>query len=138
MESLDNGNRETQSVLIKGYLSKRNWYHNKQLRFFMMYHTGEIMYHELNNDHSLKYKGTIQLGPETTCVLEKDGEAIKLSNCLKSANSKDKHEYILCSAPPDTLNHTGGFVFNDVKQWHEIIQKFLNQEPVTRNSEKVQ
>ena len=81
----------------------------------MMYHTGEIMYHEQNKNKSLQYLGTIQLGPETTCVLDKTKEAIKLSKCVKTANSKGKDEYVICNAPPDTLNHTGGFVFNDVQ-----------------------
>ena len=42
-------------VVFKGHLQKKNWYGNKQLRFFVLYNDGEIKYYKDMKD----YKGSI-------------------------------------------------------------------------------
>ena len=44
-------------VIIKGQLCKKNWYGNKQMRFFELYQYGELKYYKDMKD----YKGSITL-----------------------------------------------------------------------------
>lgn len=56
MAVLNNLNNENK-VQIKGQLCKKNWYGNKQIRFFELYHYGELKYYKDMKD----YKGSITL-----------------------------------------------------------------------------
>jgi hypothetical protein len=47
--------------VFKGNLCKKNWYGNKQIRFFELYGNGELKYYKDMKD----YKGNINLGPDT-------------------------------------------------------------------------
>ena len=51
-------------VVIKGQLCKRNWYGNKQIRFFELYRYGEIKYYKDMKD----YKGSITINAQTKVV----------------------------------------------------------------------
>lgn len=48
-------------VVLKGHLLKKNWYMNKQLRYFVLYSHGEIKYYK----DEIEPKGTIVLGPNS-------------------------------------------------------------------------
>lgn len=48
-------------VVIKGQLCKRNWYGNKQIRFFELYKSGEMKYYK----DMKEYKGSIILNSES-------------------------------------------------------------------------
>ena len=45
-------------IVFKGLLHKKNWYGNKQLRFFVLHNDGEIKYYK----DMKEYKGSIQMG----------------------------------------------------------------------------
>lgn len=53
--------KDRNNCIYKGNLLKKNWYGNKQLRFFELYKFGELKY--FNKDY--EYKGSITLGPNT-------------------------------------------------------------------------
>ena len=44
-------------IVLKGNLIKKNWYANKQLRFFELYNNGELKYYKDMKD----YKGSISI-----------------------------------------------------------------------------
>ena len=51
--------KDRDRCVFKGCLMKKNWYGNKQLRFFELYKNGELKYFTKEYD----YKGSITLGP---------------------------------------------------------------------------
>jgi len=61
------------AVVFKGNLCKKNWYGNKQLRFFELYRYGELKYYKDMKD----YKGSITLGPDSR-VLKMNRTTIKV------------------------------------------------------------
>ena len=71
-------------VVVKGNLSKKNWYGNKQVRYFELFSDGELKYYK---DLS-EFKGVIQIGPATK--VQKEGKA----SILISSEEKKK-TYIL-------------------------------------------
>jgi len=68
---------------------KKNWYGNKQLRFFKLYSTGEILYYK----DMTEYRGTIVIGAKTQVIKSKNNLEFHLKNCVKS--NKNKDEYVL-------------------------------------------
>lgn len=66
------GNR----CLWKGNLCKKNWYGNKQIRFFELYSDGEIKYYKDEKE----YKGTITIGPSSKII--KEGKSTLLIDCI--------------------------------------------------------
>jgi len=46
-------------IILKGNLLKKNRYWKKQLRFFILYQSGELMYYKDMTD----FKGSIKIGP---------------------------------------------------------------------------
>lgn len=53
--------KDRNNCIFKGCLIKKNWYGNKQLRFFELYKYGELKYFTKDYD----YKGSITLGPNS-------------------------------------------------------------------------
>lgn len=91
MESLD---KQTETMLIRGHMLKKNWYGKKQLRYFTLFNTGEIMYYK----DMTEYKGTILLTPDTKMIKDPSGKEFSLKGCKHAAKSKE--EYILCQVDP--------------------------------------
>jgi len=74
---------ETQ-VVLKGQLCKKNWYGNKQIRFFELYRYGELKYFKDMKD----YKGSI--------FLSKDSKITKVAKTtIKVFCIKKEKEYML-------------------------------------------
>ena len=63
--------------IFKGNLVKKNWYGNKQLRFFELYGNGEMKYYKDMKD----YKGNITLGPDT--MVRKTAKTTVTIHCEK-------------------------------------------------------
>lgn len=65
----------------KGNLCKKNWYGNKQIRFFELYTDGELKYYKDEKE----YKGTITIGPSSKIV--KEGKSTLLIDCVVKKKS---------------------------------------------------
>ena len=76
--------KDRNNCIFKGCLLKKNWYGNKQLRFFELYKFGELKY--FTKDYH--YKGSIPLGPDST--VRKSARTTLTIYC-----EKKKREYIL-------------------------------------------
>ena len=50
---------DDQNIILMGYLLKKNWYGNKQRRFFIFRNNGQVEYFE--NSDLKSYKGVFQL-----------------------------------------------------------------------------
>lgn len=51
-------------VVMRGQLCKKNWYGNKQIRFFELYRYGELKYYKDIKD----YKGSITMSHATKVI----------------------------------------------------------------------
>ena len=80
-------------VVFKGLLQKKNWYGNKQVRFFVLYNNGEIKYYKDMKD----YKGSIQLGQGSQ--VRKTGRTTVNIFCIKK-----QKEYVLIQPDSNTVN----------------------------------
>ena len=76
--------KDKNKCIFKGKLVKKNWYGNKQLRFFELYLSGEIKYFTKDFDS----KGSIVLGPDTK--IRKSARTTLTIYC-----EKKKRDYIL-------------------------------------------
>ena len=76
-------------IIAKGSLVKKNWYGNKQVRFFELHNNGELKYYADKRD----FKGSIQLGPSSK--VRKTAKTTITLTC-----EKKKKEYVLIQ--PDT------------------------------------
>lgn len=65
-------------VVMKGQLCKKNWYGNKQIRFFELYRYGEIKYFKDMKD----FKGSITINSQTK-VIKVAKTTIKVFCCRK-------------------------------------------------------
>jgi len=64
---VDEGNTiEPLRVVHKGNLCKKNWYGNKQLRFFELYSDGELKYYK----DITEFKGSIKITPSSKIIKE--------------------------------------------------------------------
>mgnify|MGYP003707016867 CR=1 FL=1 len=63
---------------MKGHLCKKNWYGNKQIRFFELYQYGELKYFKDMKD----FKGSIRIN-EHTRVIKVAKTTIKVFCSLK-------------------------------------------------------
>ena len=70
--------------VCKGNLCKKNWYGNKQIRFFELYSDGELKYYK----DITEYKGSIKLEPSSKII--KEGKSTLLIDCMVK-----KKQYVL-------------------------------------------
>lgn len=68
-------------IVQQGYLNKRNWLGNEQLRYFELYSSGQIKYYELKKD-TRKYKDSAWLDEKTEVQML--GNAIKFTSAKKN------------------------------------------------------
>ena len=55
------------TIILKGYLLKKNWYGNEQKRYFELYPEGLIKYFEIKGKIRV-YKSCLSLGPNTVLI----------------------------------------------------------------------
>lgn len=84
---------EKNKIVIKGNLIKKNRFLNKQLRFFVLYQSGELMYYK----DMTEFKGSIKVGP-TSKVRKTDKKTV----CM-TCERKGK-EYILMQPDNSQVN----------------------------------
>lgn len=80
-------------IVSKGYLVKKNWYGNKQLRFFELHTNGELKYYAEKRE----FKGCINIGPNS-----KIRKTAKTTVTLTCENKKK--EYILLQPDSSQIN----------------------------------
>jgi hypothetical protein len=82
---------DSQTIKIKGYLLKRNWYGSDQKRFFELYPTGLIRYFEVKG-RSTEFKGCTRISSATQIRYDRESQPPSLRfRC----QIKDKKEYNL-------------------------------------------
>ena len=85
---------DEKGILLKGHLLNKNWYGNKQLRYFELYPSGELKYYKDITDK----RGSIMLGPESN--IRKTGRSQLTMFCTNK-----KKEYIILQAEPNQINY---------------------------------
>ena len=80
-------------IIIKGNLIKKNRFLNKQLRFFVLYQSGELMYYKDMNE----FKGSIKVGPTST--VRKTAKTTVSLTCERKGK-----EYILMQPESSQVN----------------------------------
>ena len=100
------------AIIFKGNLCKKNWYGNKQLRFFELYRYGELKYYKDMKD----YKGSITLGPDSR-VLKMNRTTIKVF-C-----EKKQKDYILVQPDSGQVN----FAEEKKKNYCSFIDEWLKE-----------
>jgi len=86
--------KDRNNCIFKGCLLKKNWYGNKQLRFFELYKYGELKYFTKDFD----YKGSITLGPNSK--IRKSARTTLSVYC-----EMKKREYILIQPESAQVNY---------------------------------
>lgn len=85
--------KDRNNCIFKGSLIKKNWYGNKQLRFFELYKYGELKYFTKDYD----YKGSITLGPNSK--IRKSARTTLSIFC-----EKKKRDYIIMQPESGQVN----------------------------------
>lgn len=99
-------------VVLKGQLCKRNWYGNKQIRFFELYKTGELKYYK----DMKEYKGSI--------MLRADSKITKVAKTtIKVYCVKKEKEYMLIQ--PDSSQIS--FAEEQKKGYVSFIDKWVEE-----------
>ena len=85
--------KDRNKCIFKGCLIKKNWYGNKQLRFFELYKSGELKYFT----KEFEYKGSITLGPDSN--IRKSARTTLTIFCVSK-----KRDYILMQPESGQVN----------------------------------
>ena len=80
-------------IILKGNLLKKNRYWKKQLRFFILYQSGELMYYKDMTD----FKGSIKVGP--TSKVRKTAKTTVSLTCERKGK-----EYVLMQPEASQVN----------------------------------
>lgn len=97
---------------MRGKLCKKNWYGNKQLRFFELYRYGELKYYKDLKD----YKGSITLGPNS--------KVIKIAKTtIKMFCEKKQKDYILVQPESSQVS----FAEEKSKGYHSFIDDWVRE-----------
>ena len=99
-------------VVMRGNLCKKNWYGNKQVRFFEIYRYGELKYYKDFKD----YKGSITLGPDSKII--KNGRTTVKVFC-----EKKKKDYILMQPESNQVS----FADEKKKGYHSFIDDWVKE-----------
>lgn len=86
---------DSNKLILKGNLIKKNWYGLKQLRYFELYGNGDLKYYQDMKD----YKGCIYIGKASRVV--KTAKTTITLYCCDNFKNKSK-DYVLMQ--PDNVN----------------------------------
>jgi hypothetical protein len=105
-------------VVMRGNLCKKNWYGNKQVRFFEMYRYGELKYYKDLKD----YKGSITLGPESKIIKT-------AKTTVKIFCEKKQKDYVLMQPESGQVSFTDekkkgyhSFIDDWVKEMNKVVE----------------
>lgn len=76
---------DSDKVILKGNLVKRNRWGNNQVRFFVLYESGDLMYYKDQHE----YKGTIKVGVESKP--RKTGKTTIMLTCMSKGKKYEFH-----------------------------------------------
>ena len=105
-------------IILKGNLLKKNRWLKKQLRFFILYQNGELMYYKDITD----FKGSIKVGPNSK--VRKTAKTTISMTCERKGK-----EYILMQPEANQVNMVKekqiGHISN-IDEWVKEMQNVIN------------